>query len=69
MGKRYQVLLYILLGLVVFFLFSNITIKTTSNATIFLLGLIATLTVGMISVFNLLGLVVYCFSNGWKDKK
>ena len=90
MEKRYQVLLYILLFLVVFFLFSNITnIRTTSNATIFLLGNIATLIVGIISVyknsnisfiekiiwfavifsFNLLGLIVYCLSNGLKDKK
>ena len=53
MAKRYKVLLCILLFLVVFFLFSNITnIRTTSNGTIFLLGYVAILVVGMISVYK-----------------
>ena len=53
MEKRYKVLLYILLFLVVFFLFSDImNIKTTSNRTIFLSGYIAILIVGMISVYK-----------------
>jgi len=53
MEKRYKVLSYILLFLVVFFLFSNITdIRTTSNGTIFLLGYLAVLIVGIISVYK-----------------
>ena len=53
MAKRYKVLLCILLFLVVFFLFSNITnIRTTSNATIFLFGYLAILIVGIISIYK-----------------